>query len=890
MKQSLEKDRLVRHDRFGAGRVRYVDGDVVAVRFDHGVEECLAAELRVVESASESASAEAWHAPLDVIPRLQAEAIRSVNDAWGVLSTSRIQLLPHQLWVCRQALQTWPTRWLIADDVGLGKTIEAGLILMPLLARGTVRRLLVLCPAGLVEQWGQRLFHQFDIRASLYTADSDRPKSNFWQVHHQVIASLQTLRKDIGGRQKRLLAADPWDLVVVDEAHHLNDDERAGPTQGYQLVDRLQQAGRIRSLLLFTGTPHRGKNHNFLALLRLLREDLFDPDKDLGGQLHLLPQVMIRNNKYTVTDLRGTALFQRPVVCAETYQYSPAESAFYERMTEFIATGKAYARHDLSRADAQSAMLVLIALQKLASSSVAAIRRALRGRRERLRHKREEAAARQLSLQSLFEEVDAGDDDAQAGVEERAAEELPPELLLMRDEEARLDELITAADAIREETKIVKVMDLLDGPFAGRPVLLFTEYKATQAAVLEAISRRHGEGCAAFINGDGKVEGWTGGGRHEPTCWAMTREAAADAFNAGRVRFLVSTEAGGEGIDLQKRCHSLVHTDLPWNPMRLHQRVGRINRYGQKKQVEVYSLRNPDTVESLIWEHLNSKLERIETALSRVMDAPEDLLQLVLGMTPTDVFRRLFADAPGDRESVGTWFDWQTSTLGGRDVLEVVKDLVGHCARFDFQQASALIPRIDLPALKPFLKDMLESHHRRVTESGGAISFLAPEAWAAQPGVRERYEGMTFDREAGEQGKVLGVGHRLVDVALRAALDREASVALLPASALPYPLMVFRVTDQLTGTDANVRGVTFAVEDRPASPALLRDWELLARLNEVRGRLAARPEQISPSQQERVALAARIEPLEAFGRDQVEHLRLPFRRPYVALLGALWTL
>jgi hypothetical protein len=489
----------------------------------------------------------------------------------------------------------------------------------------------------------------------------------------------------------------------------------------------------------------------------------------------------------------------------------------------------------------------------------------------------------------LFEEVDAGDDDAQAGVEERAAEELPPEVLLMRDEEARLDELITAADAIREETKIIKVMDLLDGPFAGRPVLLFTEYKATQAAVLEAISRRHGEGCAAFINSDGKVEGWTGGGGHETTCWAMAREAAAEAFNAGRVRFLVSTEAGGEGIDLQKRCPSLVHTDLPWNPMRLHQRVGRINRYGQKQQVEVCSLRNPDTVEPLIWEHLNSKLERIETALSRVMDAHEDLLQLVLGMTPTDVFRRLFADAPGDRESVGTWFDSQTSTLGGRDVLEVVKDLVGHCARFDFQQASALIPRIDLPALKPFLKDMLEPHHRRVTESGGAISFLAPEAWAAQLGVRERYEGMTFDREAGEQGKVLGVGHRLVDVALRAALDREASVALLPASALPHPLMVFRITDQLTGTDANVRGVTFAVEDRPASPALLRDWELLARLNEVRGRLAARPEQISPSQQERVALAARIEPLEAFGRDQVEHLRLPFRRPYVALLGALWT-
>jgi hypothetical protein len=533
-------------------------------------------------------------------------------------------------------------------------------------------------------------------------------------------------------------------------------------------------------------------------------------------------------------------------------------------------------------------MHVLIALQKIATSSVAAIRQALRGRRERLRRRREDVAAQQSSLQSLFESLEAGDEDAEARAEEQAAEMLPPEVLLMRDEEARLEELLTAAEAIREETKIAKVMQLLDGPFADRQVLLFTEYKATQAAVLEALFRRHGEGCAAFINGDEALDGWTGGGRHAPTRWAMTREEAADAFNAGRVRFLVSTEAGGEGIDLQKQCHSLLHVDLPWNPMRLHQRVGRINRYGQKQRVDVYSLRNPDTVESLIWEHLYSKLERIEAALSRVMDAPEDLLQLVLGMTPTDVFRRLFADAPGERESVGTWFDSQTSTLGGRDILEVVKELVGHCARFDFQQASALIPRIDLPELKPFLKDMLESHRRRVTESGGKLSFLAPEAWAAQPGVRERYEGMTFDREAGEQGKVLGVGHRLIDVALREALDREANVTLLPAAALPQPLLVFRVTDQLTGTDVNVRGVTFAVEDRPAGPALLRDWELLGRLNEVRGRLPARPDLIPPSQLEREALAARIEPLEAFGRGQVEHLRLPFRRPHVAILGGLW--
>ena len=110
------------------------------------------------------------------------------------------------------------------------------------------------------------------------------------------------------------------------------------------------------------------------------------------------------------------------------------------------------------------------------------------------------------------------------------------------------------------------------------------------------------------------------------------REAAADEFNAGTVRFLISTEAAGEGIDLQESCHTLIHVDLPWNPMRLHPRVGRLNRYGQQERVEVLSIRNPDTVEARIWSKLDEKLERINEAFAHVMDTPDDLRHLVLGM------------------------------------------------------------------------------------------------------------------------------------------------------------------------------------------------------------------------------------------------------------------
>src|SRR5262249_50247013 len=154
------------------------------------------------------------------------------------------------------------------------------------------------------------------------------------------------------------------------------------------------------------------------------------------------------------------------------------------------------------------------------------------------------------------------------------------QIVLMADEEPRLRELVAAADAVSEETKVRKILDLLEGPFAGRPVLLFTEYKATQSLLMSQLFARFGSGCVTFINGDGRADA-VSDGTGPPRTLTESRERAAERFNGGQVRFLISTEAGGEGIDLQQNCHSLIHIDLPWNPMRLHQRVGRLNRYGQ---------------------------------------------------------------------------------------------------------------------------------------------------------------------------------------------------------------------------------------------------------------------------------------------------------------------
>ena len=240
----FNRNAAVRHPRFGPGQVTVDQGDSVVVRFEHGIEECLAVDLEFVEGLAERMAAGRLDPALHVVTRILGECIRSVNDAWGVFSRSRIALLPHQLWVCKRVLESWPTRWLVADDVGLGKTIEAGLILTPLLSSGRVRRLLVLAPASLVEQWQVRLREMFDIRISIYVPAADTETSDFWNTQDRVIASAHTLRLDKGNRWERLCDAKSWDLVLIDEAHHLNVDEQGHRTLSYQLVERLQERGK----------------------------------------------------------------------------------------------------------------------------------------------------------------------------------------------------------------------------------------------------------------------------------------------------------------------------------------------------------------------------------------------------------------------------------------------------------------------------------------------------------------------------------------------------------------------------------------------------------------------------------------------------------------------
>ncbi len=828
--QRLEAGVPVNHPRHGSGRVVANLGDTVVVRFDGTLEQVPMEEIVETTSLDSALRAGRVDDPTDAMVRAQALAIASVNDQWGVFSRSRVRLLPHQLWVCRQVNRQWPFRWLIADDVGLGKTIECGLVLMPLIASGRVRRLLILAPAKLVPQWQFRLKDLFDFRLQRYVAEADTRRGDFWATASMVVASVHTLRGDARGARQRLLEADPWDVVVVDEAHHLGIEQRTGQTLAYSLVLELEERRRIDSLLFFTGTPHRGKDFGFFGLMHLVRPDLFDAEGDRFRQLARLPQAMIRTNKAAVTDLQGNRLFHPVTVYHREYGYSEQETRFYRMLSRFILDGHAYAATLDGRVQTAH-MLVLTSLLKLAASSIAAIRSALGKRREML--------ARNVNRGGGAKVKDVADGGMTTLDEVAETEEALPgsaAIMLMKSEILRLEELIDLSTGVEKETKIERLIALIrDELPAGEPVLLFTEYKATQALVVNALHRQFGFTSATFINGDDRLDGVVQESGGVATV-SQPREHAASAFNSGEVRFLVSTEAGGEGIDLQERCAVLVHVDMPWNPMRLHQRVGRLSRYGQERPVSAYMLRNPDTVEARIWELLGEKLKRIQLALSSVMEEQEDISQLVIGMTGNALFDELFAGAHGmTGERLTEWFDRKTATLGGHDVIETVRELLGSVSRFDFQKVGKDLPQVDIPDLERFFTLAVGRHRRRMIAREDGFEIRTPEAWKSRSyAVRDRYDGLVFDRAlqgARAATRVLGIGHILLNIAVDEARHLPVSVAVMEGIAAP--LLIVSVEEEVTGTGSLVHRLIFGVTDVEGRPSTLRDWELLRLLNSV---------------------------------------------------------
>jgi ERCC4-related helicase len=877
----------VNHARFGRGIVEVCKGTTTLVRFQAGYQECLTGELVALSSAVADYESGRSSDPVKVIVRLLAETIRSINDAWGVFTPARIDLLPHQLWVCRKATETWPVRWVIADDVGLGKTIEAGLILWRLRRLDLVKRLLILCPASLVIQWQTRLFNMFDIRTALYDSRQDTKVVDFWKLNPSAVASFHTLREDKDGRHDRMLDTDPWDLIIVDEAHHLNVDEHKGMTNAHALIRKLQDEEKLQSLLLFTGTPHRGKHFGFFALMSLVRPDLFDPRGEHENQFASLRNALIRNNKYSVTNLRGERLFKRPEVHAVNYSYSPAEANFYDMMTSFVASGNAYSTK-LDGTQGRAVMLVLIALQKLASSSIAALRSALQKRLVKMREIGKQLAQKSAQSKLVSGASDLAEDfDLQSAFEEDSAPTVA--LDLMENECARLEELIKAADCVKTETKIQAIIDHVRLLPTDTSVLFFTEYKVTQALLVSELWRAFGDGVATFINGDNvlnEVRGTSG----KSQSLRESRESAKDRFNEGTVRFLVSTEAAGEGVDLQHRCSRLIHVDLPWNPMRLQQRVGRLNRLGQQDVVKVTLFQNPDTVESRIWSLLLDKIERISRSINTSTEDPEDLHQMILGTSSPQFYQELFFDGSIQKqERLDNWFDERTGKLGGSDAVEVVRELLGNAQCFDFGSVSNQVPKLDLPDLANFFKLSLRCNRRQVIEDDkGHISFKTPESWSKRRGVKPRYDHIKFGRSKNKdsQKTILGIGSAVVDMAIDDACSFTETFGILDSSKKPEELFVFRCFDKITGNVAQPKSIICGVLKSTDKLRVLRDQDVFECLNSISAIVKLQNDHSPFSELDGIEQAD----TNAIRKEVIAglpSLEVPFKAPDVELIGVI---
>ena len=875
------------HKEYGEGIIELDRGETIIARFGTKIQECKKEDLQNRATVGSEISAKKFNDANRTIARVQSVTIQSINKAWGVFSPSKIKLFPHQLWVCQKITQDWPTRWLIADDVGLGKTIEAGLALWALKSSGRINRFLVMCPASLVKQWSERLFDMFDIRTSEYSPEMDQTNDRFWEKHNAVIASFHTLRNDKGGRWDRLVEHEGWDLIIVDEAHHLNVKERGGATKAYRLVGHLDKEEKVDSLLFFTGTPHRGKNFGFFSLLSLLRPDLFDPNKNPADQYPYLNQAVIRNNKQEVTDLNGKKLFKVPITINLEYKYSEQEEFFYHCLENFILEGRTYSQ-GLSNQKGSAVGLILATMQKLAASSVAAILSALRNRKknfQKIKTDTEDEYARNLNA---LKESGATEHELES-VEDRTKEILDSLIKVCRDEEISIDQLIGYASQVKSESKMEVILDLIESEHSQDSILFFTEYKATQGLLVKLLRKKYGHQSVGFINGDNYLVIKDSG---EEFKLSSNRRELAEQFNTGGIRFLVSTEAAGEGVDLQGNCHVLVQIDMPWNPMRLHQRVGRLNRIGQEDQVLVYNISNPETIESKIRNHLTEKINTIMRSMKEVMDTPEDLGDLILGVPNPSLFEEIYSEAIEQKpENLKDWVDIKAGQLGGKDIMETVTNLVGNASKFDFQNAIGAIPQLDLPDLQNFLKRAASNNKRRLTQNEDGISLITPEEWKKRSD-RKEMKNIIFNRQSTLGKKVeenrIAVGFPVFDRALKQAENYEDCLCLVKTDSKFKPLAIIRVFNRITTENESVSSYIYGLELNPEDLKNYKDWELLDHLNKTT--FGTNFDFQGSYEKEFEMLALFEKQVNQYLKDNLHSLGQNLEHPDSELLGIIWNI
>lgn len=525
------------------------------------------------------------------------------NETAGGLLTSLasgVIPLPHQLHILNRVMSTNNIRYILADEVGLGKTIEAGMVIKELKARGLVRRTLVVCPTGLVTQWSaemQEKFHekfQVILPSDYDTIHRLTDSDDVYGQYDQVISpmdSIKPLEKHAGWTEERVeqynqeriysIINSGWDLIIIDEAHRVAGS--SGEVARYKLGYLLSQASPY--LLLLTATPHNGKTEPFLRLVRLLDEDAFPNAKSVIKEQ--VAPFLIRTEKREAIDNNGNLLFKNRVTHLVELTWDERHTyqrQLYEMVTSYVS--KTYNKALRNRKKNMCLIFLLIIMQRMVTSSTAAIRQSLERRLEILK-------TQNTKLGSLTEE-----DLAELDIEDGVKDALHAMSLDMEEEISELENIIAVAKQAEFQHPDVKVetlentIDTLLNADRNQKIIIFTEFVATQE-YLQRLLTAMGY-SVTILNGRMSIE---------------ERNEALREFR-DNTNVFISTDAGGEGLNLQFS-NIIINYDLPWNPMKIEQRCGRADRIGQTRDVQIFNFIVTDTIENRVREVLEEKLSVI---------------------------------------------------------------------------------------------------------------------------------------------------------------------------------------------------------------------------------------------------------------------------------------
>lgn len=602
----------------------------------------------------------------------------------GLLSSlaSGVIPLPHQLHVLNRVMENNHIRYILADEVGLGKTIEAGMIIKELKARGLIKRILVVCPTGLVTQWASEMQDKFHEKFNvILPSDFDTIRrltdnEDVYGQYDQVISpmdSIKPIERHAGWTEERVekyneeriysIINSGWDLVVIDEAHRVAGS--TGEVARYKLGHLLSEASPY--LLLLSATPHNGKTEPFLRLVRLLDEDAFPNAKSIVKEQ--VAPYLIRTEKREAIDNSGNKLFKSRITHLVEMSWDERhtmQKELYKRVTAYVS--KTYNKAQRNRKKNMCLIFLLIIMQRMVTSSTAAVRQSLERRLEILK-------AQSTKIGSLTE-----DDIATLDIEDGVEEALEAISLDIDEEIAELEDIISVAKQAEFQHPDVKIEYLLNtvdeiiGEDQNQKIIIFTEFVATQQYLEHAlVSKGY---TVAILNGSMSID---------------ERNIALKDFR-DRANVFISTDAGGEGLNLQFS-NIIINYDLPWNPMKIEQRCGRVDRIGQQRDVHIFNLIIKDTVENRVRQVLEEKLSVIFKEMG--VDKYSDVLDSEVAECDfTEVYMRSISHPSRIDESLYPVESEVKQQLANakkyKDVIREEKDLttlVGSKSDFDVEEA-----------------------------------------------------------------------------------------------------------------------------------------------------------------------------------------------------------